>query len=69
MNLPKAEKKEAVTVQIESELLTRVRFHIKQRGISLRSAIEFGLEAFVKECEREQQLEFEFNGTQKNQTK
>jgi len=50
-DLPTKKEKTRVTVEIENELLKRVRDEIEVRQITLRQAAEYGLKMFLDQVE------------------
>lgn len=52
LKLPEFRPKQSLTVQIDSELLNRVRAETKKRSVTLREAVEYGLRSYLEVCQR-----------------
>lgn len=59
--LPTKKETMPLSTRIDAALLDKVKHAAKERGVSLREAIEFGMREFVLQCEKEKQLEFIFD--------
>lgn len=55
----KKELKTSLTIEVESELLDRVKLEAKRHGFTLRQLVEYGLKEALKE------LEMHVNNTKK----
>jgi hypothetical protein len=46
--LPSKEKKHMLSCEIEETLLAEIKKQAEKRGVSIRSIVEFGLEAYLE---------------------
>lgn len=53
LTFPKLKEKSPLTVQVETELLERVRFICKDKDITLRQAVEYSLQLFIEASKTE----------------
>ena len=54
LEFPQFKRRVSITVQVEQELIARVRIEAKKRKLKLREVIEYGMKAFLKGISDEQ---------------